>query len=182
MRRACLQAGDLPPPYEGSGGEMWMDIQTHPDYAVSSLGRVKSRKRGAERILRGGTSASGYCTVNLYRKDGMETHLVHHLVACHFHSRSYKNGLIITHLNGNQKDNRAENLSWRSHAENMLDKREHGTMYWGEANSFSKLKEHQVYEIKRSKSTTRELALRFGVDWLTVHRVRTGESWKHLEN
>ncbi|MCU1325000.1 MAG: 65, gp65 [Bryobacterales bacterium] len=188
MRRACFLAGDLPPPV--SATEIWLPIKAHSGYEVSNFGGVrswrshKSRKLNEPVLLKGAINASGYRTLNL-REDGSDapgTHLVHHLVACHWLFHTYKRGLSITHLNGNRLDNRVANLAWRSHLENMLDKRAHGTMYVGEANHFHRLTEKEVRAIRADQRSTRELASLYRVDWLTVHRVRTRESWAWVED
>ncbi len=120
--------------------EEWRSVVGHEDnYEVSALGRVRSLDRvirectGRLRRMKGrivtGSAAwqhpNGkwrYAEVALTDCARGKVHL---LVLEAFHGPRPA-GLIARHLNGNGSDNRADNLRWGTHAENQLDRTEHG--------------------------------------------------------
>lgn len=105
----------------------------HDGYEVSNLGRVRSLDRvvvkgnGVEQPWRGQLLApfrvgrGGYQAVHL----GRVTRTVHQLVAEAF-VEPRPVGLEVRHRNGNVDDNRPSNITWGTHAENMVDRVEHG--------------------------------------------------------
>ncbi len=69
-----------------------------------------------------------------------------------------------------------------STGDNMKDRDERGDLYYGERVKNSKLKEHQVREIRRltreEKRLPREVAPMFGVSVSLVKMIRRGDIWK----
>ena len=51
----------------------------------------------------------------------------------------------------------------------------------GERNPRAKLTEEAVRDIRTSNWTGVELALKYGVSEVTIHRVRRNKSWRHYE-
>jgi len=113
--------------------EEWRAIPKFPNYEVSSLGRVRSLNH----ISKDGRSIKGrvlqtwsageklnyeYVSLGSGYKSG-----VHRLVALAFHGEPTATKCEAAHLNGNSKDNRAENIQWCSHQENEDHKKIHGT-------------------------------------------------------
>lgn len=97
--------------------EIWKQIDSHPDYQVSNLGRVKSLKFGKERILKPANS-TGYSLVDI---DG-ETKSVHRLVALAFIPNP-EGKSEVNHIDEDGLNNCANNLEWLTHEENV----NHGT-------------------------------------------------------
>ena len=58
--------------------EYWTDIAGYPNYSVSNLGRVKSKKTG--KLLKS-YQTKEYLRVNLYNDAGRKCKLVHRLVS-----------------------------------------------------------------------------------------------------
>ena len=92
--------------------EIWKPIPDAEGYEVSSLGRVKRINK--DTCLTQGFWGD-YYTVVLGRKYG--AHLVHRLVAKAFIPNS-DDKPQVNHINGNKRDNRAENLEWVTAKEN----------------------------------------------------------------
>jgi hypothetical protein len=70
-------------------------------------------------------------------------------------------------------------LAWKTHSQNMLDKRENGTAnvnYWGQK---GKLKVEQAAAILdlKGRDTQRAIAERFGITESQVRNIHSGKSW-----
>ena len=99
--------------------EKWKKIEGWGGrYYVSSLGRVKSVYAGKERLLTLTPDGCGYPGVVLYFKRQYRHRPVHRLVAEAFCNRGREH-TEVDHKNGIRSDNRASNLEWVSHRENM---------------------------------------------------------------
>ncbi len=95
--------------------EEWRRIEAHPDYAVSSLGRIKSFKRSSEGILRKVALSAGYYSLTL---DGHYTCTVHRLVAVTFIPNP-DNKSTVNHKDKNRLNNYIDNLEWMNVRENI---------------------------------------------------------------
>lgn len=93
--------------------EEWRTIRAHPRYDVSSLGRVRSR-RGTPRILATWTDPAGYVKVTLDKVG----RYVHQLVAEAFIGPR-PDGHEVDHKNRVRNDNRALNIQYLTHEQNM---------------------------------------------------------------
>ena len=92
--------------------EIWKDIKGFEGhYQVSNLGRVKSLKRGKERILKPGRDTYGYLRVILWKNNKMKMCYIHRLVAQAFLPNP-QNLPQINHKNEDKTDNKVENLEW----------------------------------------------------------------------
>ena len=97
----------------------------------------------------------------------------------------------VAHWDGICTNNRATNLRWATHAENVEDQRRHGTVYMehgpglrGDSHPRSKLSSHDVAEIRRvydgRRGQLKELAVRYGVHPNTIRRAAAGLMWSHI--
>lgn len=124
-------------------------IPGFPNYRITPCGQVLSINFTSRRPIRirKQNATKGYFVVSFVRPDGSHCSLrVHRLVCEAFHGPSL--GRCALHNNGNPLDNRAENLRWGTHTENMRDKYRHGTMPFGKKNG----------QHKRPLQTNREAA------------------------
>lgn len=113
--------------------EEWKQIENHPNYEISSLGRVRHRK--FRHIRKTSLDKRGYPRTTL---DG-KTERVHRLVAKAFLNQgSYTE---VNHIDENKEHNTVDNLEWCSKAYNY----EYGTRLIRQA--FSNRNNTQSYRI-----------------------------------
>lgn len=87
--------------------EQWAQIQGFPNYAISSLGRVKSLR--FDRILTPRINSYGQNRVVIYREGERHDLYVHHLVAAAF-TTGWKSGIHIRHADEDKSNNDVYNL------------------------------------------------------------------------
>ncbi len=102
----------------------WIPVKGYEGlYEVSGiLGKVRSLNyrghRGVVRILKGGPITDGYIGINLSKNGKTKPFREHRIVAEHFCPNPL-NLPEVNHLNEKTDDNRASNLSWVTHKENI---------------------------------------------------------------
>jgi len=106
--------------------EEWRPIQDYPGYSVSNLGRVKSFKRGSERILKTFTRENGRVCVPLNRNAIKSTIPIYRLMAIAFIPNP-ENKPYVDHINRDVTDNRLINLRWVTAGENVINRDKHST-------------------------------------------------------
>lgn len=100
--------------------EIWKPIKNFENYEVSNLGRVKNIKTQYIRDLRNVSSSNGYANVYLRNNGIGKSFDVHRLIAEAFCKKTKSaERLEVDHINGNPLDNRASNLQWITHSENL---------------------------------------------------------------
>lgn len=119
---------------ENLPGEEWRPVVGYESlYEVSSMGRVRSLPRKHWSSLTSTFITNPGCIMRLQvnkrrvrymflvlTKDGVKkNHYVHRLVAMAFVPGSGGQALEINHISGIKSDNRATNLEWVSHKENV---------------------------------------------------------------
>ena len=102
-------------------GEVWKPVEGYEGlYEVSNKGRVKSlaKKWKSKDHVRQPACNNGYLEVALVKDKRSSIKQVHRLVAKAFCQK--RNGCnFVDHINNIRSDNRAENLRWVTHEENM---------------------------------------------------------------
>lgn len=179
-------------------GEKWADIPGKKTiykeiYAISNYGRlVKYRSAIKEGSLLKCSRQQGY-PIWRYRNKGQYCHeLIHKLVAKYFLPKPLKNELFVTHLDFDKENNHYKNLKWVTqegltrHAFNnpVIKKAKKKRLENIGAAYNTKLTEAKVRKIKdllQKRKTLKELAIRFKVSDMQIHRIKTGENWAHLK-
>ena len=91
--------------------EIFKPIPDYPNYEASNLGRIKSKKRNIDVILKPIINKRGYVTTCLSKKGKVKVHYVHKLVAMLFLNH-IPNGMkeVIDHIDCDKKNNLVTNL------------------------------------------------------------------------
>lgn len=159
-----------------------------PGYFAGADGTIWSAMPGrwgkyeSLHVLKPYRNRSGYLGVSLRSNGRRHSYLVHRLVATAFHGLR-PDGMGVRHRNGNQLDNRAENLHYGTQAENIADRDSHGTTARGERQHLAKLTNEKVLAILsrlRAGESGKSLAREFGISTGTVSQLKTGRTWRHL--
>ena len=112
----------------------WRSIPGLPMYEASDSGLIRSKARTVTAIVNGRRVrkvlsskllAQSLMTLNgkphyATAKVNGQTLYVHRLVAMAGHADTYFAGAEVNHINGNPRDNRADNLEWVTHRQNIL--------------------------------------------------------------
>lgn len=163
--------------------EIWKVISdSDGDYEVSNLGRVKSHKHTPPRIMNQHEINSGYLVVGIALRDGSRVNrLVHRLVAKEF-CDGFAEGLVVNHRDANRHNNRADNLEWCTHEENISDCMVRGVFDVKSAHKVAQLKRRRPVEqltLEGERIATfasaREAASVVGIHENNVSRVCRGE-------
>lgn len=110
--------------------EIWKPIKGYEGrYSISNKGNVKSESRYVksnlgmrlihEHILKPIKMNTGYYAVNLRKANKNQMINIHRLVAENFVDGYSEIKDTVNHINGIKTDNRAENLEWVTHGENI---------------------------------------------------------------
>ena len=122
----------------GSSFERWLPVVGWEGYyEVSSEGNVRSADRVVNhqhsgyltlrgRLLTQSVNIHGRKYVRLTRDAKSSSFLVHRLVAFAFVGQPPKADMEVCHNDGDETNNRFENLRWDTHRENMRDMVKHG--------------------------------------------------------
>ncbi|WAX12449.1 DNA endonuclease [Enterococcus phage EC55P1] len=105
----------------GKVKEIWEPVKGFPDYSVSNLGRVISRRTSKEKFIGSKAHGFGYKFVNLTNGEDVLRINVHKLVALHFVKDLEPEKLprYVNHIDGDPLNNRADNLEWCTQSENL---------------------------------------------------------------
>ena len=177
--------------------EIWKPIPGYlGKYEASNIGRVKSLRkvsgicniiRKEPTILKPTETDKGYQNIKLCLNGKGKYFPLGRLVLSAFVSICPKSPNVkryeASHLNGNPRDNRLENLKWETSQENNQRKKQHGTWICGEKFRDAKLSEKKVlkaYQMACNGVRFTEIAKRFGVDRTAISQICYGKTWKHL--
>lgn len=180
--------------------EVWKVIDSHPDYSVSSYGRVKRTTPNRYGIMSNKPLVPvrgnhGYFGVNLHCETRQTVKLVHSLVCEAFHGKRPSKKHQAAHSDGDRSNNKAANISWKTASQNSMDKHRHGTMRTGkkhhaiympecmprgELHGNAKLTDQLVKNIRRDKRPQSVIAAEIGVTQSLISMVKTRKIWNHI--
>ena len=179
-------------------GEKWKAITFHKGkdstYAISTHGRlIRCKKKIAEGTLVKGSTQEGYPIWKYsWFKKGVRLNsarLFHQLVAAAFLPKQKAKQISIIHLNFKKTDNRVANLKWATQEEVTEHNKNNPAVKKAIRDRIHnvnnhKLTEKQVVIIKtllKKNKTLKEIALRYKVSDMQIHRIKTGENWTHIK-
>ncbi|MCI0527427.1 MAG: NUMOD4 motif-containing HNH endonuclease, partial [Nitrospira sp.] len=163
--------------------EEWRVIIDFPDYAVSSLGRVRritdhhpNGPHKSGHILKPQKNKDGYYRVELAvpgRRKGKKVPIAR-IVATAFLPSPIGDRKFINHRNGVRTDNRPENLEWCTTRENHMHSIEVLGNQYGERHGSTKLSKNEVLKIHNLRMAGRgptQLARWFNVSISSVKAI-----------
>jgi hypothetical protein len=164
-------------------------------YEVSDAGHVRSLPRQSKangapavysgRVLKACTLKNGYLQVSLSRPGERRYAYVHRLVLEAF-AGTAPAGMEVCHADGSRNNNSLSNLRYGTRSENARDRIAHGrgpdgVKVRGEKNGLTHLTETDVRCIRGMPGTLKEIASHFGVHFGTIHNIKTGKTWGHVD-
>jgi|JI10StandDraft_1071094.scaffolds.fasta_scaffold498510_2 hypothetical protein len=159
-------------------------------YEVNNFGEIRTFNRRDKRKLKQQVRAGyGHKYVIITNKDKIRKKKYVHVAVLESFICPRPLGQEGRHIDGNPANNNLFNLRWGTHKDNMQDSILHGTFFYagkkGEAHVNAKLKEKDVIEIKALfgdiSLTNRMIGDKYGVNFTTISKIRTGKNWSHLK-
>lgn len=127
-------------------------------------------------------SGVGYGDIDV---KGWSSRLVHRLVCERVHgpAPTHEHEAAHTCGQGVQGCVSPKHISWKTRAENIADKLDHGTTLRGEKHNLAVLTERNVREIRTlcGKIPQSKIAAMFGVTQSQISHINTGKSWGWLD-
>jgi len=171
---------------------MVIGIPEFPGYFAGSDGHIYSCRSGSNgfvsapndylRKLQGHTNTTGRYLFVCLRKDGRGYQTGVHRLVCMAFNGVRDRSMVASHLNGNCRDNRPENLIWESQKDNLIRGRfEHGNDDCGSRNSRALFDVEQITRIKdwiKEGVKLRDIAERMGTHDRNIGRIKRGERYK----
>lgn len=181
--------------------EKWQILKGHVSggpiaykYAVSNHGRViKFRKNLADGFLLNLSLQQGFPIWRKIMNGNYFAVLIHRLVAKYFLPKPTAQQKFVIHTDYNKENNYFKNLQWASqeevtaHSKNnpaIIKAKERMLKSISKGGYNTKLTEPKVKHIKKllaKGKTLKELALKFKVSDMQIHRIKTRENWGHIK-
>lgn len=159
----------------------WRYSDEFPGYRVSDDGMVIGR-RGS--LLKNDRNDRGYRRYTLKDASGkFRKVFASRLVLSTFVSAPFP-GADAAHENGVNYDDRVENLSWKTHADNESDKLIHGTAVLGQKSHLAKMTDAQASNAlslwETGNYTLKQIGDLYGVTKQAVWALKEGRSRKNV--
>ena len=145
-------------------------------YEVSDFGNIRSTKTKQLKKITVDTHGRPY--LGLWKNNKQKIVKPHKLVLEAFVGKAPK-GMECCHNDGNQQNNKLDNLRWDTPKNNHADKLKHGTSNTGERCNWAKLTKAQVIAIRADTRTQKEIAAEYGVQQSQISRIKNGIRWIH---
>jgi hypothetical protein len=150
-------------------------------YLFCEDGTIVSLCRKQRRQLVGGKCRDGYAKNILMDDNGNRVSIKRASRICVAFHGPRPPGAVVRHLDNNRTNDRPENLTWGTQAQNCQDKLAHGTAQRGERSARAKLTEEQVRQIRNATGKPlKELAAQFGVGKAAISSIRKLRNWGWL--
>lgn len=164
--------------------EVWKPVVGWPQYEASSEGRIRHAHTHRVRTPWWNARFNGY-QLTLGGRVRYRTYFVHQVVALAFLG-DCPEGYEVNHIDNDPRNNRAANLEYLTHHDNMRHAARQGRMARGERARAGKLTEAQVREIRakyqrgvRGKGA-RVLGREYGVSAQSIDMIVKGLHWGWL--
>lgn len=158
--------------------EIFLQIKSYPNYAISTYGRVLDLK--TLKVMKQQTNHAGYPRIGLTNEQGMKRFSVHRLVLATFSPTKGMEKLECNHIDAIRSNNKLENLEWVTRKQNAEHTSKMGNTLQGEKSPLAKLTEDQVRYILASKKTQVTLAHELGVTQPAISLIRLRKNWSHI--
>ena len=167
-------------------GEFWADIDNtyKKHYQISTFGRIKSFKKGHEKILKPFVDKDGYLSIALSKDGKIRKFKIHRLVAQAFIA-NLEDKPQINHRDGNKMNNHVDNLEWNTNRENNLHAIRIGLRKY-QKNSNRALTDEQVVWCRKvhipfdSEFGSTALANIFGISQPCMNAILHGKTYKDV--
>lgn len=147
--------------------EVWKFIEDHPNYMVSSKGRLINITRG--RIIKGNYHRDGYLRYCLSTKGKPKTWFAHQLVARAFLDR-VSGKYEVNHKDEDKLNNCVDNLEWCTRKENMNHSRDANAKHYTVVHPDGAIEE--VFNLSR-------FCEMHGLNVANLHKVLSGKYKQH---
>lgn len=159
----------------------WKTIPSWPEYEASNKGEIRHKK--LLKIKKQNVNSNGYLRVSV-EKSGIVRHLLVNRLICEtFNGPPPSPHHTAAHEDGNRKNNRPWNLSWKTRKENYQDQIRHGTSKRGDGNHMAKLSKEDVNNIRKTigpRGICGQLARTYGVSASCISSIRSYRQWRHV--
>lgn len=181
-------------------GEQWQTLKGHISggpiaykYAVSNHGRIiKFKNRLPDGFLLNLSRQEGFPIWRKIMNGEYYAVLLHRLVAKYFLPRPTSKQKFIIHLDYDKENNHYKNLRWATQEEVTKHAKNNPAVIKAKklmrentnAGYNTKLSEEKVKKIKtalKKGKTLKELAIKYKVSDMQIHRIKTGENWGHVK-
>ena len=166
-------------------GEIWSDIVGYEGhYQISTFGRVKSLKKGREKILMPFIDKDGYFSIALSKESTVRKFKIHRLVAQAF-IPNLDDKPHINHIDGNKMNNHVSNLEWCTNRENNYHAIKMGLRRY-QRNSHRALTDEQAAWCRKvhipfdSELGSTALANIFGITQPCMNAILHGKTYKDV--
>jgi hypothetical protein len=157
-------------------------IQDYPRYLVREDGNIISTVRNGTTLIPQYNPTTGYYHVSLCMVGNPRPKIatIHRLVAEAFISNP-ENKPQVNHIDGNKSNNHVSNLEWNTPIENITHAKITGlNNNFGESSPDAILTEADIFLIRNSTLTCKELGELFKVSAPHINKIQAGRCWKHL--
>lgn len=159
----------------------WKEMVSDSRYEVSDAGEV--RRKDTQRIRKPSTTPTGYKVIVLYTPGGKHRGVYVHREVMRAFVGECPEGREVSHLNGDNTDNRLVNLVYENRVANIRRKKSHGTQTFGAVHHSAKLTDADVKRIRFLSCggfSGRQIAEVIGVSKSQINRILRGEHWSHV--